>query len=127
VQLLLAFAPLALLLVASRIAALPWTGAEWMAAEVVFPAMAAAAGVLGGFQFVTAAGIFLGEGGSRQGLGALYAVDLLGGCAGALALSGFLIPVYGFRPTAWLTAAVNLAAAAAVSRSARQRVSKSAI
>jgi hypothetical protein len=69
--------------------------------------------VLGGFQFVVAAGIFLGEGRSRRGLGALYAIDLLGGCAGALVLSGFLIPVYGFWPTAWLTAMVNLAAVAA--------------
>jgi hypothetical protein len=46
----------------------------------------------------------------RNGLGALYALDLAGGCAGALALSGFLIPIYGFWPTAWITAAVNAAA-----------------
>jgi predicted membrane-bound spermidine synthase len=39
----------------------------------------------------------------------LYAIDLLGGCLGALLLSGYLIPVFGFWKTAWLTAAVNLA------------------
>jgi hypothetical protein len=40
----------------------------------------------------------------------LYAIDLLGGCAGALVLSGFLIPVYGFWKTAWLVVGINLAA-----------------
>jgi len=38
----------------------------------------------------------------------LYAIDLLGGCAGALVLSAYLIPVFGFWRTAWLCAAVNL-------------------
>ncbi len=120
VQLLLAFAPPALLLVARLASALRSTAAQWVAAEAVFPAMAAAAGVLGGFQFVVAARIYfgaerrLGEGKSRGGLGAFYGLDLLGGCAGALVLSGFLIPVYGFWPAAWLTMAVNLAAATAL-------------
>jgi len=136
-QLLLAFAPPALLLVASLVAGLRGTAAQWIAAEVVFPAMAAGAGVLGGFQFVVAARIYfgeekrLGEGKSRGGLGALYglgafySVDLLGGCAGALLLSGFLIPVYGFWPTAWLTMGVNLAAAAfAVHNQARLHFSQ---
>jgi predicted membrane-bound spermidine synthase len=41
----------------------------------------------------------------------LYAIDLLGGSLGALVLSGYLIPVFGFWKTAWLTAAVNLAPA----------------
>ena len=45
-----------------------------------------------------------------MGLGVLYAIDLLGGCAGALVLSGFLIPVYGFWRTAWLVAGINVAA-----------------
>ena len=82
----------------------------WIAAQVIFPALAALAGMLGGYQFVVAAGIFLRGRGQRRGLGVLYAIDLLGGCAGALALSGFLIPVYGFWKTAWLVAGINLAA-----------------
>jgi predicted membrane-bound spermidine synthase len=36
---------------------------------------------------------------------------LLGGCAGALLLSTYLIPVFGFWRTAWLAAAINLAPA----------------
>jgi predicted membrane-bound spermidine synthase len=38
----------------------------------------------------------------------LYALDLAGACAGALALSILLIPVYGFLRTAVLMGAVNL-------------------
>ena len=79
---------------------------------MVFPALAALAGMLGGFQFVTAAGIFLRGSGEGAGFGLLYAIDLLGGCVGALALSTFLIPVFGFWRTAWLAAAINAAAAA---------------
>ena len=53
----------------------------------------------------------------------LYALDLAGACAGALALSVLLIPVYGFLRTAVLMAVVNLgpaAMAAAASWSERQ-------
>jgi predicted membrane-bound spermidine synthase len=49
-------------------------------------------------------------------LGTLYAIDLLGGCAGALLLSSYLIPVFGFWKTAWLSAAVNLAPALLAAR-----------
>jgi len=83
--------------------------AAWVAANAIFPALAAIGGALGGFQFVIAAGIFLR--GEREGLGVLYAIDLLGGCVGALVLSTYLIPVYGFWRTAWLGAEINAAGA----------------
>jgi predicted membrane-bound spermidine synthase len=67
--------------------------------------------VLGGFQFVLAAGIFLRDREGRLGLGSLYALDLLGGCAGALVLSSYLIPVFGFWRTAWIGVAINIVAA----------------
>jgi predicted membrane-bound spermidine synthase len=51
----------------------------------------------------------------------LYSIDLLGGCAGALALSGYLIPVFGFWKTAWLCAAVNLAPALLAARACLNR------
>jgi predicted membrane-bound spermidine synthase len=73
--------------------------------------------MLGGYQFVVAAQIFLPEVDTRRALGALYAVDLLGGCAGALLLSTWLIPVFGFWKTAWLVAAINTAAALLAARS----------
>ena len=81
------------------------------AAQLVFPALAALSGMLGGYQFVVAAQIFVPDGDGRPALGALYAIDLLGGCAGALVLSTYLIPVFGFWKTAWLGAAINLAVA----------------
>jgi hypothetical protein len=82
----------------------------WVAAQLIFPALAVLTGMLGGYQFVVATRTFLRGRGERWGLGALYAIDLLGGCAGALALSGFLIPVFGFWKSAWLGAGINVAA-----------------
>jgi spermidine synthase len=116
-QLALALAGPAMLLAVS------WLGGAtaWLAAQVVFPLLAAVAGALGGFQFVLAAGIFVRDGERRSGLGALYAIDLIGGCAGALLLSGFLIPVFGFWRTAWLLAAINLAAAMVAARGGLRR------
>jgi predicted membrane-bound spermidine synthase len=67
--------------------------------------------MLAGYQFVVAAQIFLTDGDNRPALGTLYGLDLLGGCAGALVLSTYLIPVFGFWKTAWLGAAINIAAA----------------
>ena len=93
------------------LANLSGTASAWIAAQCVFPALAALAGVLGGYQFPIASAIYLDEDNSRRSLGALYAVDLLGGCAGALLLSTYLIPVFGFWRTAWLCAAINLAPA----------------
>jgi uncharacterized membrane protein len=43
----------------------------------------------------------------------LYAIDLLGGCVGALVLSTYLIPVFGFWKTAWVGVVINLVAVAA--------------
>jgi spermidine synthase len=109
-QLLLAIAAPALLLTLSAMGGFSSRAAPWLAAQIIFPALAALAGMLGGFQFVTAAGIFLRGRGQGAGFGLLYAIDLLGGGVGALALSTFLIPVFGFWRTAWLAAAINAAA-----------------
>jgi spermidine synthase len=110
-QLLLAASGPVLLLVVGLLARASGATTSWIAAELVFPALAALAGMLGGYQFVIAAQIFLADGDGRSRLGVLYAIDLLGGCVGALVLSGYLIPVFGFWKTAWLGVAVNLAAA----------------
>jgi len=85
--------------------------ATLLAAHLVFPVLAALAGSLGGYQFPIATEIYLRESSPAARLGTLYAIDLLGGCVGALLLSGYLIPVFGFWRTAWLSAAVNLAPA----------------
>src|SRR5208337_2783013 len=57
---------------------------------------------------------------SARSPGVLYALDLAGACAGALALSVLLIPVYGFLRTAVLMAAVNLAPAVMAAASGRE-------
>jgi predicted membrane-bound spermidine synthase len=67
--------------------------------------------MLGGYQFPVATEIYLGDDSRKASMGVLYALDLFGGCAGALLLSTYLIPVFGFSKTAWLSAAVNLAPA----------------
>jgi spermidine synthase len=108
-QILLALAAPALIFVVSLLAKLTGPATTWLAAQCAFPVLAAFAGVLGGYQFPIATTIYLDEDNSRRSLGALYAVDLLGGCAGALLLSTYLIPVFGFWKTAWLCAAINLA------------------
>jgi spermidine synthase len=108
-QLLLALSAPALMLLVSFTAKFTGASASWLSAQCLFPALAALCGVLGGLQFPLVTQLY--EDGKRPSLGLLYAVDLLGGCAGALVLSGYLIPVFGFWRTAWLTAAVNLAPA----------------
>jgi spermidine synthase len=113
-QFVLALAAPLLMLVISLLAKLSGTTAIWLAAQCAFPALATLSGILGGLQFPQATQLY-GESGGR-GLGWLYAVDLLGGCAGALLLSAYLIPVFGFWRTAWLSAAVNLAPALLAAR-----------
>ena len=109
-QLLLTLSAPVLMLVVSELAILSGVAATWLAAQIVFPALAALAGILGGYQFPLATAMYLGESSRQRRLGVLYAVDLLGGCVGALVLSAYLIPVFGFWRTAWLCAAVNLPA-----------------
>jgi spermidine synthase len=110
-QFLLALSGPALIFVVSLLSKISGTAATWLAAQFVFPALAALCGMLGGYQFPIATEVYLHDRSGRSRLGTLYAVDLLGGCAGALVLSGYLIPVFGFWKTAWLSAAVNLAPA----------------
>jgi spermidine synthase len=106
-QLLLALSAPALMLLISFTARFSGSATSWLVAQCLFPALAAFCGLLGGYQFPLATQLY--KVGQRRSIGLLYAVDLLGGCAGALVLSGYLIPVFGFWRTAWLTAAVNLA------------------
>ncbi len=96
---------------------------------MVFPMLALMAGLLGGFQFPVASRLyFIDSEGPRtagaearatnatpyasRNAGILYGLDLAGACLGAMALSAYLLPVYGFLRTAVLMAAVNLGPAA---------------
>ncbi|MGO8791837.1 MAG: hypothetical protein ACLQVL_31235 [Terriglobia bacterium] len=94
-----------------------------VASEILFPALALVAGLLGGFQFLLAGRAYFGDTPeSGRSPGVLYSLDLIGACVGALALSLVLIPVYGFLRTAVLMAAVNLAPALMVAASAQKRL-----
>jgi len=110
-QLLLAISAPALIFAVAMLARISGVATTWLAAQLVFPALAALSGMLGGYQFPIATPIYLRDRNSRSRLGALYAIDLLGGCAGALLVSSYFIPVFGFWKTAWLSAAINLVAA----------------
>ncbi len=119
IQFLLALSGPALIFVVSLLSKISGMAAAWLAAQFVFPALAALCGILGGYQFPIATEIYLHDSSARSRLGTLYAIDLLGGCAGALVLSSYLIPVFGFWKTAWLSAAVNLAPALLAARLSR--------
>jgi len=83
-----------------------------MASQALFPLLAAGCGAIGGWQFAIASRLyFAGEREESRGLGALYAIDLAGACLGALALSAWVIPVFGFLNTAAVIAMVALAPA----------------
>ena len=113
--LLAAAAPLLLLLV-SLFARNTATGAAIWIAHVIFPALTLLCAIPGGYQFPVAAEVYLCGDQTKAGAGTLYALDLIGGCAGALLLAGFLIPLFGFWKTAWLATAVCLAPALLMAR-----------
>jgi spermidine synthase len=79
--------------------------------QIIFPALAVSCGLLGGYQFPIASRLFFAPQEERRSPGALYALDLAGSCVGALVLSSYLVPAFGFQQTAWLMAVVNLAPA----------------
>jgi spermidine synthase len=84
----------------------------FLASQILFPLLALICGFLGGYQFPVATGIFFAGSPDREtSPGALYALDLAGACLGAIVLSAYLVPVFGFQETAWLMAAANLAPA----------------
>jgi len=87
--------------------------------EVLFPALAFISGMLGGYQFPLASRVyFAGTRDSSRSLGTLYGLDLAGACLGAVVLSAYLVPVFGFLRTALLIAVVDLAPAALAALSA---------
>jgi len=70
--------------------------AQSVQAAVVFPALAFAAGLIGGLQFPLANALWLAEvPGTARAAGFTYGVDLFGSCAGAFLAAGLLIPVFG--------------------------------
>ncbi len=81
-----------------------------LAAHFGFPLMAVLCGAIGGLQFPLASRVFFSSG-RGQNAGALYAFDLLGSSAGAIAATLFLLPLFGLGRTAALLAGTNLCVA----------------
>lgn len=98
-------------------------------AQALFPLLAVSCGLLAGYQFPVASRVFFpsvaadfspppadaepdlpapSQSEHAGGAGVLYALDLLGACLGALLLSVYLVPVFGFMKTASLVALINL-------------------
>jgi spermidine synthase len=115
-QLLLALSCPVLVLAFRLLAQGSGTATTWLAAQCAFPALSALCGVLGGYQFSAAMEVYIDGGDNMRKVGVLYALDLLGGCVGALVVSTYLIPVFGFWQTAGLCAAVNIAPALLAAR-----------
>ena len=112
-QLLAALSPLLLYALFVLLEGVRSLAALLTISQMVFPMLALIAGLMGGYQFPLASRIYLARSdNSNRNPGMLYALDLLGACLGAVALSAYLLPVYGFLRTAMLMAVVNLAPAA---------------
>jgi spermidine synthase len=94
----------------------------FMVSQVIFPALALVVGMLGGYEFPLASRVyFRGSEVSARSPGALYGLDLAGACLGAVILSAYLVPVYGFLKTALLMAVVNLAPAVLAALPVREK------
>ena len=116
-QILAASSPLLLYLFLNSLAGVRSTGTLALASQVLFPAMALLAGILGGYEFALAAEVFFADAQSPQAsMGMLYGLDLIGACLGALVLSAFLLPLFGFLKAAVFIAAVNLVPAVLAAR-----------
>ena len=140
-QLAAAAAPLVLYALFVSLASVRNVTALLIASPMVFPLLALIAGLMGGYQFPLASRMYFAGAEeprppkkevhaassdapplspllSEEGIngwcnpGILYGLDLLGACLGAVALSAYLLPVYGFLRTGSLMAVVNLGPAA---------------
>jgi len=111
-QILAALSPLVLVVLLAWFERITSPLGLWAVSHLAFPAAAVLCGVLGGYQFPVATRVFSAgtEQASRRP-GTLYALDLAGACVGAVVLSAYLVPVFGFFKTSMLMALVNLAPA----------------
>jgi spermidine synthase len=108
-QILAALSPILLYFVFNSLAVARSLTTLVVASQVLFPTLALIAGALGGYEFALAAeGYFADTKSPPASMGMLYAVDLIGACVGALVLSAFLLPLFGFLKAAIFIAAVNL-------------------
>ncbi|MDR3718688.1 MAG: fused MFS/spermidine synthase [Bryobacteraceae bacterium] len=107
-----AVCPLLLYAVLAAVARLSQPAHLAVVGQALFPLLAVLCALPGGYQFPVASRIYFDQTARRGGgLGSLYGLDLAGSCIGAIALSVYLIPVYGFLKTSLLLAMAGLAPA----------------
>jgi spermidine synthase len=116
-QLLLAVSAPLLLAVVYALAQSLRAGGAFPVVRPAFLILALLSGIAGGYQFPIVSTIYAEGSTGEISLATLYAFDLAGGCAGALVLAGFLIPVFGFWMIAWLAAVISLGPAVLAARS----------
>lgn len=108
-QILAAISPVLLYLFFSSLTGIRSSGLLVFASQIIFPVLAVLAGMLGGYEFALATEVFFtGSQVQPSSMGTLYAVDLVGACLGTLALSAFLLPLFGFLKAAIFIGALNL-------------------
>jgi len=127
-QILAAASPLFLYGLFSILGQVRSQAGSFIASQALFPFLAFLSGAMGGYQFPLASRVYFRSAvGNRRysqpsrSPGGLYALDLIGACLGAVVLSTFLIPVFGFLRAAVFMAVVNLAPAALAGLSAIRR------
>ncbi len=110
---LAALSPILLVLLFQLLAVVHDPAGLWVVGQLVFPALALGCGFLGGCQFPLASRIYFPVSGVAVGrIGTLYALDLAGSCVGAVIVSIYFVPVFGFMKSALLIGLTNLAPAA---------------
>jgi spermidine synthase len=111
-QFLVAVSPLLLYALLAWFAGIRTALGLWVVSQIVFPTLTILGGFVGGYQFPVASRVFfISRRQEPSSLGSLYGLDLLGACLGAVLLSVYWVPVFGFLKTALLSAVVNLAPA----------------
>lgn len=109
-QLSAAVAPLLLFVCFGLAANTAGAAARFWASNVLFPVLAILSGAIGGYQFPVASRAFYETTpASGNNAGVVYALDLIGACAGAAVFSAYLIPVFGLFKTAVVIVLANLA------------------
>jgi len=96
--------------------------ASWLGANVIFPALPAVAGFIGGLQFPLGNRICLNarHGAGRTG-GLTYGVDLLGASLGAVIVSAFMIPCLGVFQTCAAVGLLNASALLGINLSEKKK------
>jgi len=87
-----------------------------LAAQTRLPCVGCSHRDSGGYQFPIATRSTFMSGTADRGWACSMPSICWSGCAGALVVSSYLIPVFGFWKTAWLSAAINLVAALLAAR-----------